>query len=43
MDLSNVFVPLAIGVASLFAATLFVVTVITHEPRDRNTKPPQKR
>lgn len=31
--MSSLFVPLVIGVMSLFAVTLLIVTVITHEPR----------
>lgn len=43
MDIGALFIPLVIGVMSLFAATLFIVTVITHEPHNRDTKPTHKR
>jgi|APLow6443716910_1056828.scaffolds.fasta_scaffold74147_1 hypothetical protein len=43
MDIGALFIPLVIGVMSLFAATLFIVTVITHEPHNQDTKPPHKR
>jgi hypothetical protein len=41
MDFGNIFLPLAIGVASLFAVTLLTVTVITHEPQERRRRPPR--
>lgn len=43
MDIGALFLPLVIGVMSLFAVTLFVVTLITHEPHGREPKPRQKR
>ena len=35
MDIGALFLPVAIGLASLFAVTLFTVTLITHQPPAR--------
>jgi hypothetical protein len=39
MDVSGLFLSVVIGMASAFAVTLFVVTVITHEPHRRVERP----